>query len=76
MNKQRRKELLAIADKAEDLKTALEGLCDEEQSYYDNMPESIQGSERGQNTESAIEHIAAAHEAADEIIGAIQQAVE
>jgi len=62
MNAERRKALAKIADeigvligKAADLKDELETLRDEEQDYYDNMPESIQAGEKGDNATAAIE---------------------
>ena len=42
MNSNRRKALQIIIDKVEELKSELETLMDEEQEYFDNMPESFQ----------------------------------
>ena len=47
MNKKRRKILEEIANKVEELRESLQGLLDEEQEAYDNMPENLQVSERG-----------------------------
>ncbi len=61
MNNIRRKELAAIVDLANKLSTLLdeirndlENIRDEEQDAYDNMPEGLQASERGENSEAAI----------------------
>jgi hypothetical protein len=62
MNKQRRKEI----NKAIDLLTAakasweealglIESAGDEEQEYYDVMPESLQNSDKGQSAQSAAD---------------------
>jgi uncharacterized coiled-coil DUF342 family protein len=78
MNAERRKAITAAFTKMEELKDALETLKgqaeelvgeletirDEEQDYFDNMPESFQQGDRGQSAESAIEYLETAIEAA------------
>ncbi len=54
MNNTRRKAIMKIAERLEELKTDFELLRDEEQEAFDNMPESIQESERGEHIESII----------------------
>lgn len=54
MNNTRRKAIEKIAEKLDELKTAFELLRDEEQEAFDNLPESIQGSERGEAMETII----------------------
>ncbi len=44
----------------EDLKTQVEEIREEEQGKLDGMPESLQGSEKGQAMESAISELDAA----------------
>ena len=60
MNKERR-QLIA---KAETLISAaralLEQARDEERDYYENMPESLKGSERGQAAEDATDKLSTA----------------
>lgn len=68
MNKQRRKELNGIIEKLEDLKSYVEELRDEEQDYYDNMPENLQCGERGEIAESAISEM-------DDAISSIEDAI-
>lgn len=55
MNKERRKQLNEIAEQIGSLKDQLESLRDEEQDYYDNMPESFQGGEKGERARTAID---------------------
>jgi hypothetical protein len=62
MNKQRRKELAAILSKLEELenlrseiKERLEAVRDEEQEALDNLPESLQESERGEQMQEYID---------------------
>ena len=60
MNNQRRKDIQELIVKLEELKTlkdeiesGLETVRDEEQEYYDNMPEGLQQSDRGYRAEEA-----------------------
>lgn len=62
MNRERRKDLAAIIKKLEELdalreeiKEQLEAVRDEEQEALDNMPESLQDSERGQQMQEYID---------------------
>lgn len=54
MNNVRRKELKAIIMDIERAQSRLQGVLDEEQEAFDNMPEGLQCSERGENMEDAI----------------------
>lgn len=54
MNKPRRKELARVIDLIEQAREILEAVMDEEQEALDNMPESLQQSERGQAMEDYI----------------------
>lgn len=64
MNAERRK----VLDKAETLiseaRELLEQVKDEEQEYFDNMPESLQSGERGQKAEQCVDLI-------DDLVNAI-----
>ena len=55
MNNKRRKEISKIVTTLEDVMGRLSEVVDEEQSAFDNMPESIQGSDRGCESEEAID---------------------
>lgn len=57
MNNKRRKEISKIVATLEDAMERLSEVVDEEQSAFDNMPESIQGSDRGCNSEEAIGYL-------------------
>ncbi|QDF16016.1 hypothetical protein H3N89_gp51 [Microbacterium phage MonChoix] len=64
MNKQRRKDIEAIVNKLADLEAlkteiqeAIEQVRDEEQEYYDNMPEGLQQSDRGYAAEEAASQL-------------------
>lgn len=51
MNKQRRKEIRDIASQLEVLMERIEAIKEEEEEALDNLPESIQYSERGEQME-------------------------
>ena len=55
MNKARRGRIEKVANLLEELRGELESVKDEEQSAYINMPESLQGSERGESMQDAID---------------------
>lgn len=57
MNKQRRKELENIADVLNDCMSRLEYVKDEEQEAYDNLPESLQYSEKGELMQENVDDI-------------------
>lgn len=64
MNKQRRKTLATLQEQIallvgqiEDLRSEVEAVLEEEQEYYDNMPESFQDGEKGQAAQAAIDAI-------------------
>ena len=54
MNRSRRKELQKAMELLEQAKEIIEAVKDEEQEAFDNMPESIQQSERGEAMEGYI----------------------
>ncbi len=69
MNKQRRKAIGDIYDKLIDIQSDLESIRDEEQEAFDNLPESIQYSERGERME---EYISSLEEALDNVGYAVE----
>lgn len=76
MNKIRRKSLLEIIDKLEDLNITLEYLKQEEEQYRDNMPENLQGSERYQQSDEACDNMDDAITSLEDAINAIEAAIE
>lgn len=69
MNKDRRKRIEAQRDKLDEIRAELETIRDEEQDYYDNMPESIQSGTKGQAAEASVEVL-------DDAISSIQEAMD
>lgn len=54
MNKKRRKRLEDVIDILNDLSMEIELIREEEQEAYDNMPESLQLSEKGETIEENV----------------------
>ncbi|MER9706050.1 hypothetical protein NKJ10_17645 [Mesorhizobium sp. M0204] len=68
MNNARRTAIAALADRIGEIKAELETLRDEENDYFDNMPESFQCGDKGQVAEAAV---ASMDDALSELEGAI-----
>lgn len=73
MNKTRRKELARIADLLDSAKYDLDSLCDEEQSAFDNLPESLQQAEQGSKMEEAIGVMEEVVSSLEELIPRLQE---
>lgn len=81
MNIQRRKTINEISsqlgnleidwDALHDIKAKIESVRDEEEEYFDNMPENLQQSERGEASEQAKDELAEAIDNLDQLIDAI-----
>ena len=54
MNAARRKEIARALEKLDDVKTILEMVKEEEENAYENLPEGIQDSERGERMQEVI----------------------
>lgn len=57
MNIDRRKRIEAVKEKLQEIVAELETIIEEEQGYFDNMPESFQSGERGQKAENAVSEL-------------------
>ena len=76
MNDLRRKKINEIKEKMEGIHLELETLEDEEQDYYDNMPTGFQDGQKGEKAMEAIDELMEAKDKAQEIIEALEKAVE
>lgn len=76
MNNIRRKQISAISEQIEKLKMDIEALKYEEQECFDNLPESLQASERGSMMEAAIEALEYASDDLDECLDHLMEASE
>lgn len=71
MNKQRRQKIKEIRQRIENCKNDLRVVLDEEQDYFDNMPENLQGSLRGSDSEEAIDVMENCIDELDEVINGL-----
>lgn len=76
MNKARRKKLQELLEQLVTIKDELDMVQEEEQEAFDNLPESLQYSERGQQMEQAIENMSSACDYLDDVISCIEGASE
>lgn len=74
MNKARRKEIDSVIEGLTELMERLEGIRDEEEEYFDNMPESLQYSEKGETAEEAISNLESAMDSIEEAISSAEEA--
>lgn len=75
MNKQRRKQLEDIQNNLQNIMSELEILKDEEQEYFDNMPDSLQYGEKGDKAQEAVDAIEGAINGIDEVLESINNAI-
>ena len=75
MNKQRRKQLADIVEQLESLKSELEEVKEQEEAF-ENMPESLQESDRGQHMQEVIDILDNAFSSIEEAIDGITEAQE
>ena len=70
MNKERRNKVSLILNEIELAKSKLQQVIDDEQFAYDNMPENLQYSMRGEESEECLEYL---NEALELIESAVEQ---
>ena len=75
MNNTRRKALRDILDQLEALKTSIEDFQEEEQEAFDNLPEGLQDSEKGETMYNAIDNLESALSSLEEAQDYILEAV-
>ena len=75
MNKQRRKDIDRLKNLINTLKDDPENILNDEQDYFDNMPENLQGSLRGEESEDAISNMEDAIENLSDAIESLEEVV-
>ena len=75
MNNTRRKRIDAVIAKLDEPSEELEALKEEEEEAYDNLPESLQESERGEVMQEAIDNLDEAVNNIADTIEYLQEAV-
>lgn len=76
MNKQRRKEIESLICKVEEVKCSIQTLKAEEEDAYENLPEPLQESEKGDRMQDAIDSLDNAEDSIDEVIEYLTQAMD
>jgi hypothetical protein len=76
VNKNRRERINTLIKTFEELVDTLEEIHGEEQEYFDNMPENIQQSEKGEQTQSAINCLENAVDNLGDLISNLKEAAE
>lgn len=74
MNKDRRKRITALISLLDDLKGKVEEIQLEEQEIFDNMPENLQGSERGSLISDAADFLQTSVDSIQEAINELESA--
>ena len=75
MNNKRRQQLRKLIEKMGTLKSELEMIESDEQDYFDTMPENLQGSLNGMNSEEALDKISTAIVCVEEAIESIEEII-
>ena len=73
MNKQRRKEIKSQIEGLKNITSNLESILSDEEYYFDNMPENLQGSMRGEDSSSAIDLLTESIDSLQEIIDSLME---
>lgn len=73
MNKQRRKEIKTQIGELKNIVGNLESILSDEEYYFDNMPENLQGSMRGEDSETAIDVLTESIDSLQEIIDSLSE---
>lgn len=74
MNRTRREAIDDLIEQLENIQQQIEALKDEEQTVYDNLPETLQYSERGETITEAIDNLESAESSVEEAIGYLTSA--
>lgn len=74
MNKARRKEIESIVTELQALNERISTVLDEEQTYFDNMPEGVQSGSKGDAAQEAISNLESA--SLDDVISSLESSIE
>lgn len=76
MNKNDRKQVAEWSDKLDKIKSEIEAMKEEQGERFDNLPEGIQESERGDRILDAIENLGYSVDSIEEAIDSLNEAME
>lgn len=72
MNNERRKVINKMIDKLDEVRSELDSCMDLEQEEYDNMPEGLQESERGDRMQENVDNLYGVIDSIDDLIGLLK----
>ena len=75
MNKEGRAKIQVLLDQISAIRNELEEMQGEEESKYDNMPEAIQGSEKGEKLQEIIDALGDAAGSLDDAHSALEDVI-
>ena len=75
MNIKTRKEISTIIDELDDILFHVNCIKDDEEKKLDNMPESLQDSERGEQMQEGIDTLESAYDSISDAIDYLQELV-
>lgn len=76
MNNDRRKRIEKVQEQIEGLLAEIEELRDEEQEALENLPESLQETERGERMQTAVDALDEAYTNLDSVNDSLNEALE
>jgi flagellar biosynthesis chaperone FliJ len=76
MNDKRRAQLEKVLSQLEDVKEELTNIQTEEQDYLDVMPENLQGGQRGEKSQTAIDAMQEVIDSLEEAFSSLETAKE
>ena len=76
MNKMNRKQLSDLISRIETIHEELDEIKDGEEEEFDNMPENLQDSEKGEALSEIIDFLDSASESLNESVESIQSAID
>lgn len=76
MNNNRRKHINDVMEQLNILLTEIEEIKDEEQEAYDNLPESLQDGDKGENMSEAVGNLEYAYDGLTEVLDYLDSAKE
>lgn len=74
MNNERREQIAKAIELLNEAQGLIESAKDEEQEYFDNMPESFQSGEKGEKAEGAIGDLESAFDSITDAISNLETA--
>lgn len=75
MNRTRRKQLTALADKVEELRQELESIADDECEARDNIPESMVESDKYRTADESCDNLENALDSLQDVLDCIEAAM-